>query len=100
VKPRPGKKSKTTVKKAIQTALADDELIAKLAVMYEEHIGNKPGPHTVSAKAFTHWLKNQLKKTESEAYRTVIKVAPILLEVEFSERWWADNFAERRKTQS
>ena len=100
VKPRPGKKSKTTVNKAIQTALADDELIAKLAVMYEEQMGNKPGPHTVSAKAFTHWLKNQLKKTESDAYRTVIKVAPILLEVEYSERWWADNFAERRKTQS
>ena len=100
VKTRSGKQSKTTVKKSLQTAIADDELIANLALLYEGYIGEKLGPHTISAKAFTRWLKKQLKDTGSKAYGTVLESAPILLEGEYGDRWWADTFGARKKTQS
>jgi len=99
VSARPGKGNKTT-KNKIQTAVANDDLIAKLGVLYEDHLRGKLDPHTISAKAITRWLKKQLKDTGSKAYRTVLQSAPILLEVEYGDRWWADTFAARKKTQS
>jgi hypothetical protein len=53
-----------------------------------------------SVKAFTRWLKKELKDTKSIAYKTARKLAPVLVEVERSDRWWEFAFAERRKTQS
>ena len=100
VRARPGDKAGTSDKKALQVALKNDDLIAKLVALYEQHIGDKPGPHTISSKGFTGWLKKELKTTNSIAHQTVLELAPVLLEVERSDRWWEFAFAERRKTQS
>jgi hypothetical protein len=97
---RAGNNSETSDKKQLKAALANDELIAKLAVLYGKHIGEKPGPHTISSKAFTGWLKKELTNNKSIAYKTALKLAPVLLEVERNDRWWESAFAERRKTQS
>jgi hypothetical protein len=100
VKARPGNNAETSDKKQLQAALTNDELITRLAELYGKHIGEKPGPHTISSKAFTGWLKKELKNTKSIAYKTALKLAPVLLEVERNDRWWESAFAERRKTQS
>ena len=100
VKARPGNNAETSDKKQLQAALTNDELISRLAELYGKHIGEKPGPHTISSKAFTGWLKKELKNTKSIAYKTALKLAPVLLEVERNDRWWEAAFAERRKTQS
>jgi len=100
VKTRQASKSRMGDRNALHLALNDDLLIAKLAVLFGEHIGNKPGPQMTSVKAFTRWLKKELKNTKSIAYKTARKLAPVLLEVERSDRWWESAFAERRKTQS
>ena len=100
VKARPGNNAETSDKKQLQAAMTNDELIAKLAELYRKHRGEKPGPHTISSKAFTGWFKKELKNTESIAYKTALKLAPVLLEVERNDRWWEAAFAERRKTQS
>ena len=100
VKTRPGTKSRMSDRNALHLAVNNDFLIAKLAVLFGEYIGNKPGPQMKSVKAFTRWLKNELKNTKGIAYKTALKLAPVLLEVERSDRWWESAFAERRKTQS
>lgn len=100
VKTRPGSKSRMGDRNTLHSAVNDDFLIAKLAVLFGEHIGDKPGPQMTSVKAFTRWLKKELKNTKSIAYKTALKLAPVLLEVERSDRWWESAFAERRKTQS
>ncbi len=100
VKARPGSKSRTSDRNALHLAVNDDSLIAKFAVLFGKHIGDKPGPQMTSVKAFTRWLKKELKNTKSIAYKTALKLAPVLLEVERNDRWWESAFAERRKTQS
>ena len=100
VKARPGSKSKTSDRNALHLAVNDDSLIAKFAVLFGKHIGDKPGPQMTSVKAFTRWLKKELKNTNSIAYKTALKLAPVLLEVDRNDRWWESAFAERRKTQS
>ena len=100
VEARLGNNAETSDKKQLQAALTNDELIAKLAELYRKHIGEKPGPHTISSKAFTRWLKKELNNTQSMAYKAARSLAPVLLEVERNDRWWEAAFAERRKTQS
>jgi len=100
VKARPGSKSKTSDRNALHLAVNDDSLIAKFAVLFGKHIGDKPGPQMTSVKAFTRWLKKELKNTNSIAYKAALKLAPVLLEVDRNDRWWESAFAERRKTQS
>jgi len=100
VKVRSGKKSGTSDKKKLQDALKDDDFIGKLAVHFGEFVGDIASPHAISAKAFSRWLKNELSKKNSNVYRMTFEQAPVLLEVERSDRWWADAFSQRRKTQS
>ena len=100
VKVRAGKKSGISDKKKLQAALKDDDFIGKLAVHFGKFVGDIPTPHAISAKAFSRWLKNELSKKNSNVYRMTFEQAPVLLEVERSDRWWADAFSQRRKTQS
>jgi hypothetical protein len=100
VKVRAGKKSGSSDKKKLQDALKDDDFIGKLAVHFGKFVGDIPTPHAISAKAFSRWLKNELSKKNSNVYRMTFEQAPELLEVERSDRWWADAFSQRRKTQS
>ena len=100
VKTRPGKKSGTSDRKALREALKNDDLICQLAVQFGKYVGNKSLPHSTSKKAFIHWFNVELKDKKSSIFHIVSKQAPVLLEVEPNDRWWADAFAERRKTQS
>jgi len=97
---RSGKKSGASNKKNLKAALKDDDFIGKLAAHFGKFVGNIASPHATSAKAFTRWLKCELSKKNSIIYRITFEQAPVLLEVERSDRWWADAFAHRRKTQS
>jgi len=97
VKPRRSSQSGLGDRKQLQLALADDGFIVKLLVLFGEHIENKPGPQATSAKAFTRWLKTQLKKPSSAAAKVVRADYEALCYVERSERWWADAFAHRKK---
>lgn len=100
VKVRAGKKSGTSDKKKLQAALKDDDFIGKLAVHFGMYVGDTPSPHAISAKSFSRWLKNELSNKNSIIYRITFEQAPVFLEIERGNRWWADAFAERRKTQS
>jgi len=100
VKVRAGKKNGSSDKKKLQAALKDDDFIAKLAVHFGMYVGDTPSPHAISAKSFSRWLKNELSNKNSIIYRITLAQAPVFLEIERSNRWWADAFAERRKTQS
>jgi len=97
---RRGEQSLKSDKTSLAKALKDDDLIGKLAVLYGNYIGNSEAPHLTSAKAFSRWLKGELAHKKSNVYSIVLNKAPILLEVERDDRWWADAFAQRRKTQS
>jgi len=97
VKNRPGHKSGQSDRKALKVALSDDELFAILVVNYGKYIGNKPDPQRVSAKAFTGWLKRELKNPASRAYKAIRALAPVLLELKRGDRWWESAIAERRK---
>ena len=97
---RRGEQSLKSDKTSLAKALKDDDLICKLAVLYGNSIGNIQAPHLTSAKAFNRWLKDELARKNSTVYAIVLERAPILLNVERSDRWWADAFAQRRKTQS
>lgn len=97
---RTGEQSLKSDKTSLAKALKDDDLIGKLAVLYGNYIGNSEAPHLTSAKAFSRWLKDELAHKKSNVYSIVLNKAPILLEVERGDRWWADAFAQRRKTQS
>ncbi len=97
VKPRRSSQSGLGDRKQLQLALADDDFIVKLLVLFVEHTKNKPGPQGTSAKAFTRWLKTQLKKPSSAAAKVVRADYEVLHYVERGERWWADAFAQRRK---
>ena len=97
---RMGEQSLKSDKTSLAKALKDDDLIGKLAVLYGNYIGNSEAPHLTSAKAFSRWLKGELAHKKSNVYSIVLNKAPILLEVERGDRWWADAFAQRRKTQS
>jgi hypothetical protein len=100
VKTRRGEQTGKGDKAKLTKALKDDDLICKLAVLYGNSIGNIQAPHLTSAKAFNRWLKDELARKNSTVYAIVLERAPILLNVERSDRWWADAFAQRRKTQS
>ncbi len=100
VKARTGKKNGTSDKKKLQAALKDDDFIGKLAVHFGKHVGNTPSPHAISAKSFSRWLKDELSNKNSIIYRITFQQAPVFLEIERSNRWWADALSERRKTQS
>ena len=94
VKARPGAKSD---RKKLKVAMENDELFAKLDCLYSEYKGDEPGPYTKSVRAFTRWLKTGLQYPGSPAYRVILKLAPVLLEVELGDRWWASAIAGRRK---
>ena len=100
VQVRAGKKSGTSDKKMLLEASKNDNLFAKLAVHFEKFVGDNPKAHALSAKAFSRWLKTELSKKDSTVYLIAIKHAPVLLEVERNDRWWADAYAKRRKSQS
>ena len=100
VKVRAGKKSGTSDKKMLLEASKNDNLFAKLAVHFEKFVGDNPKAHALSAKAFSRWLKTELSKKDSTVYLIAIKHAPVLLEVKRNDRWWADAYAKRRKSQS
>lgn len=97
VKARPGAKSD---RKKLKAAMENDELFAKLDCLYSEHNGDESGPQTNSVKAFTRWLKAVLQCRGSPAYPVILKLAPVLLEVERGDRWWETAMSKRRKTQS
>jgi len=100
VKTRRGEQSVKSDKATLIKALKNDDLIGNLAVLYGEFIGDSKAPHLTSAKAFSVWLKGQLAHKNSAAYTVVLEKAPLFLNVERSDRWWADALAQRRKTQS
>lgn len=100
VKSRPGKKSGTSDKKRLLDAQNNAVLFAKLSVHFGKFVGDNPLPHAISGKAFSKWLKGELKKNNSKVYLIAKEHAPVLLEVEREDRWWADSYARRRKTQS
>lgn len=100
VKTRRGEQTGKGDKAKLAKALKDDDLIGKLAVLYGNSIGNSEAPHLTSAMAISVWLKRELVRKNSAVYSVVLEKAPILLNVERSDRWWADAFAQRRKTQS
>ena len=100
VKTRQFEKNGKSNKAALAEALKDDDLIVRLAVLYDKSIENSQAPNLTSAKAFTRWLKRELVRKNSAAYSVVLHKAPIFLDVERSDRWWADAFAQRKKTQS
>ena len=100
VQVRAGKKSGTSDKKMLLEASKNDNLFAKLAVHFEKFVGDNPKAHALSAKSFSRWLKTELSKKDSTVYLIAIKHAPVLLEVERNDRWWADAYAKRRKSQS
>jgi hypothetical protein len=100
VKTRSGEKSGASDKKRLFEASKNDNLFAKLAVHFEKFVGDNPKAHALSAKAFSRWLKTELSKKESTVYLIAIKYAPVLLEAERNDRWWADAYAKRRKSQS
>jgi hypothetical protein len=100
VKTRRGKNSIKSDKAELAKVLKDDDLVMKLAVLFGNFIGDGKGPHLTSAKAFSRWLKRELARKNSAVYAVVLERAPIFLNVERSDRWWADAFAQRRKTQS
>jgi len=100
VKARPGKKSGQSDRKALQAALVNDELIAKLVSIYGEYIGSEPGPQSGAVTAFTNWLQRELDNPHGRAYEVVLALAPVLVEVKRSNRWWETAFAKRRKAQS
>lgn len=100
VTPRRGKPHRLTERQAVRMAINNDALIVQLAEAYFADIGAQSGPHATSAKAFISWIKKQLADPESRGYKVVLKLAPVLLEVERGDRWWADAIAGRRKTQS
>lgn len=97
---RRGNKSGTSDRKLLKTAVKNDVLIAKLAVLFGAFVGKKPGPHAIAAKAFTRWLKVELTKKNSAAYQIALTDGHILFDVDRGDRWWADAFSQRRKTQS
>ena len=99
VKVRAGKKSGISDKKKLQAALKDDDFIGKLVVHFGRYVGDPPSPHAISAKSFSGWLKNELTNKNSIIYQITLKQAPVLLEVERSDRWWADAFAERKNAE-
>ena len=100
VKTRESEKNGKSNKAALAEALKDDDLIARLAVLYGKSIEKSQAPNLTSAKAISRWLKRELGCKNSAAYSLVLHKAPILLNVERSDRWWADAFAQRKKTQS
>jgi hypothetical protein len=99
VKVRAGKKSGINDKKKLQASLKDDDFIGKLAVHFGRYVGDTPSPHAISAKSFSRWLKNELTNKNSIIYQITFKQAPVLLEVERSDRWWADAFAKRKNAE-
>jgi hypothetical protein len=100
VKTRAGKNSGVSDKKKLQAALKDDDYIGQLVVHFGGYVGDTPSPHAISAKSFSKWLKNELSNKNSIIYRITFEQAPVFLEIERGNRWWANAFAERRKTQS
>ena len=99
VKVRAGKKSGISDKKKLQAVLKDDDFIGKLVVHFGRYVGDPPSPHAISAKSFSGWLKNELTNKNSIIYQITFKQAPVLLEVERSDRWWADAFAKRKNAE-
>jgi len=97
---RSGAKSGTSDRKALAEAVGDGALMLKLVTEFETHIKSKPSPHAVSAKNFTRWLYGELVKRDSVVYTYAQENATVLFEAKRGERWWADAFRKRRKTQS
>jgi hypothetical protein len=97
VKARPGHRSGQSDRKALKAVLANDEFIAELVTRYGQFIGDIPGPQRRSVKAFTGWLKGQLAKPDSRTHKAAKQLAPVLLEVMRSDRWWESAIADRRK---
>jgi hypothetical protein len=94
---RPGNKSGASDKKALQAGVANDELMATLAALFQQNIADTADSCKTSAKLFVEWLTKELQNKNSSAYKTVRMLAPVMLEVKRSDRWWADTFAQRRK---
>lgn len=100
VKARSDRKTGRTDRQLLLAAVENNDLMCRLAIQYDAHLGNKPGPHSTSAKAFVHWLVKGLANKMSPAYRIVSSTAPILLNVNRNARWWVDALKHRRKMQS
>lgn len=94
------KRGTKTVRQELNSAIENDELMARLAVLYEKQLGHNFGTRRTSGKDISGWIRGELIKRDSPAYRAVQSLASILLEVDRKDRWWADAFARRRKTQS
>ena len=93
-------KGKRTVQQELDEAIQNHNLFASLAVLYEAHIGPDPGPHQTGGREIAGWIRGELAKNNSPTFLAVGRLAPILLEVDRSLRWWTDAFTQRRKTQS
>jgi len=81
-------------------ALMNDQLMAELAVLYGQTIEDPTQPRKISVKKFLEWLRREMLIKKSPAYLAIRRLAPILLDVELSARWWGDAISARRKVQS
>ncbi len=84
----------------VTVALMNDQLMAELAVLYGQTIEHPTSARKISAQAFLQWLRREMLSKKGPAYLAVRKLAPILLNVERSDRWWGDAISARRKVQS
>ncbi len=94
---RSGVKKINSDKLNFTKAIKDDNFWTNLAAAYGSKIGNKHGPQRITAKAFTQWLKKELKNKCGLVYKLTKISYPVLLDVSRADRWWADAISQRRK---
>ena len=86
-----------TDRKALIEAIASDELIAKLSVLFGQAKGDRPSAHSTSVQAFVYWLRDQIKDNTSRSYKIIKQMAPIFLNAKFGDRWFIDAIGNRKK---
>ncbi len=94
---RNGRNGHLPARLTARRAVLDDEIVCKLAVLFEAH-GEPPfSPHCRSAKAFIGWLQAQMADRLSMTYAILTRSAPDLLAAPRGDRWWSDQISQRRK---
>ncbi len=81
-------------KKARDTVLLDDALIATIAVLYEKRFGHIPG--AIQTKKIAAWIATELQDVRSPVYKTIERKSAVLDQRQ-RPGWWEKRFAERRK---
>jgi hypothetical protein len=98
VLPRPGK-SGPPVRTKNRAGIADSTLIVAIAELFLKTRDKNAKPRQLSNIALTNWVLGQLKDQSSDLYRLFEEKLPDLLETTPTERWWCDQFSNRKKVQ-